>query len=74
MLGIGQNFPAFNLKATVSNDIKKAFTDITNTGLQGQMAGLFAGQGLHLCLSDRNRRIRQTEQANSRTATRRCSA
>jgi len=31
MLGVGQKFPAFNLKATVSADINNAFTDISNT-------------------------------------------
>ncbi|MDE2336109.1 MAG: peroxiredoxin [Alphaproteobacteria bacterium] len=30
MLGIGQKFPAFALKATVSTDIKTAFTGITD--------------------------------------------
>ncbi len=30
MLGVGDNFPKFNVKATVSNDIETAFTDITN--------------------------------------------
>ena len=29
MLGVGQKFPSFAVKATVSNDVKDAFTDIT---------------------------------------------
>lgn len=30
MLGVGQKFPEFKLKATVSNDLKTAFTEVTN--------------------------------------------
>jgi alkyl hydroperoxide reductase subunit AhpC len=30
MLGIGQKFPQFTLKATVSNDINTAFVDVSN--------------------------------------------
>jgi peroxiredoxin (alkyl hydroperoxide reductase subunit C) len=36
MLGIGQKFPQFNLKAAVSNDIKTAFTDINNETYKGK--------------------------------------
>jgi peroxiredoxin (alkyl hydroperoxide reductase subunit C) len=32
MLGVGQKFPALNLKATVSTDLKTAFTDIKAFG------------------------------------------
>ncbi|MDX2028067.1 MAG: peroxiredoxin [Alphaproteobacteria bacterium] len=36
MLGIGQNFPSFNLKAAVSNDIKTAFQDVSSTTYPGK--------------------------------------
>jgi peroxiredoxin (alkyl hydroperoxide reductase subunit C) len=41
MLGIGQKFPQFNLKATVSNDIKTAFTDVNNTTYKGKWLVVF---------------------------------
>lgn len=31
MLGVGEKFPAFNLKAIVSTDLKNAFVEINNT-------------------------------------------
>ena len=36
MLGIGQKFPTFNLKAAVSNDIKTAFQDVNNSTYEGK--------------------------------------
>ena len=36
MLGIGQKFPNFNAKATVSSDIKTAFKDISNADYKGK--------------------------------------
>jgi peroxiredoxin (alkyl hydroperoxide reductase subunit C) len=41
MLGIGAKFPEFNLKAAVSNDIKTAFTDITNKSYKGKWLVVF---------------------------------
>ena len=41
MLGIGSKFPEFNLKAAVSNDIKTAFTDITNKSYKGKWLVVF---------------------------------
>lgn len=41
MLGVGQKFPAFNLKATVSTDINDAFADITNTTYKGKWLVVF---------------------------------
>lgn len=36
MLGVGQKFPAFNLKATVSNDVNSAFQDISDVTHKGK--------------------------------------
>jgi len=36
MLGIGQNFPQFNLKAAVTNDVKTAFVDVNNASYKGK--------------------------------------
>lgn len=36
MIGIGQQFPAFNLKAAVSNDVQTAFQDVSNTSYPGK--------------------------------------
>jgi len=41
MLGVGQKFPAFNLKATVSTDINEAFTDISNATHAGKWLVVF---------------------------------
>ena len=41
MLSVGQKFPTFNLKATVSNDIANAFTDITNATYKGKWLVVF---------------------------------
>lgn len=41
MLSVGQKLPAFQLKATVSNDIKNAFKDITNETYKGKWQVLF---------------------------------
>jgi len=41
MLGVGEQFPAFSLQATVSIDKGKAFQPITGKDLQGQVEGLF---------------------------------
>jgi len=42
MLGVGQQFPAFQLKATVDTDLAKAFTDINNATYAGKWLVLFA--------------------------------
>ncbi len=41
MLTIGDSFPAFKLKATVSNDLATAFTDITNQSYPGKWLCVF---------------------------------
>src|ERR1700744_2677591 len=41
MLSVGQKFPGFNLKATVSTDINTAFTDITNETYKGKWLVVF---------------------------------
>jgi lipoyl-dependent peroxiredoxin subunit C len=41
MLSVGQKLPAFNLKATVSNDLNSAFTDVTNASYKGKWLVLF---------------------------------
>jgi peroxiredoxin (alkyl hydroperoxide reductase subunit C) len=41
MLGIGQKFPQFNLKATVNNDVKDAFKDISNETYKGKWLVVF---------------------------------
>ena len=41
MLTIGDKFPAFNLKATVSLDMKNAFTDITEASNPGKWKVVF---------------------------------
>jgi peroxiredoxin (alkyl hydroperoxide reductase subunit C) len=42
MLSVGQQIPAFKLKATVGLDIEKAFADITETSYKGKWLVLFA--------------------------------
>ena len=42
MLGVGQKLPEFSLTATVSTDLKDAFTEITNETYQGKWLVLFA--------------------------------
>lgn len=41
MLGVGQTFPAFTVKATVSNDIADAFTDVSHTSYAGKWLVVF---------------------------------
>jgi len=41
MLGIGQKFPQFNLKAAVSNDVKDAFIDVNNDSYKGKWLVVF---------------------------------
>lgn len=41
MLSVGKPFPAFNLKATVSNDIKHAFTEISEKTYAGKWQVIF---------------------------------
>ena len=41
MLTVGQKFPAFKLKATVSNDLKNAFVDIDNETYKGKWLVVF---------------------------------
>jgi alkyl hydroperoxide reductase subunit AhpC len=42
MLTVGQKFPTFNLKATVSLDIDTAFTDLTQDSYKGKWLVLFS--------------------------------
>lgn len=41
MLSVGQKFPEFKLKATVSNDLKSAFTEITHKTYPGKWLVVF---------------------------------
>ncbi len=41
MLGVGQKFPAFDLKAVVSTDFHKAFTEITSDTYKGKWLVVF---------------------------------
>jgi alkyl hydroperoxide reductase subunit AhpC len=41
MLGIGQKFPEFKVKATINNDVATAFTDIDNKTYQGKWLVVF---------------------------------
>jgi alkyl hydroperoxide reductase subunit AhpC len=41
MLGVGQKFPAFNMQATVSTDIKDAFTNIDQNTYKGKWLVVF---------------------------------
>jgi len=41
MLGVGQKFPEFNVTATVSTDLKTAFTNITNATYAGKWKVVF---------------------------------
>lgn len=42
MLTIGDKFPAFDLKATVSTDVKQAFAQITDKSYEGKWLVVFA--------------------------------
>lgn len=41
MVGVGKQFPDFNLKAVVSSDLKTAFTDINNKSFPGKWQVVF---------------------------------
>jgi peroxiredoxin (alkyl hydroperoxide reductase subunit C) len=41
MLGVGRQFPKFNLKAVISNEMKNAFIDITNDTYKGKWLVVF---------------------------------
>lgn len=41
MLGVGQKFPSFHLKATVSTDLASAFTEVGNEKFKGKWGVLF---------------------------------
>ena len=41
MLSVGQKFPEFKLKATVTNDIKNAFTEVTNSTYKSEWLVVF---------------------------------
>ena len=42
MLGIGKQFPKFNLKAVVSSDMKNAFVDVNNGTYKGKWLVVFS--------------------------------
>ena len=73
MLTVGDKFPQFKLKATVSNDLNNAFVDIDNNTYKGKwLVRVLLSEGLHLRLPDRDHRLRQAQPGSSRTATRSC--
>jgi len=41
MLGVGDQFPEFKLKATVSNNVKDAFTEVSNRSYPGKWLAVF---------------------------------
>lgn len=41
MLAVGDNFPVFNVKAAVSNDLKSAFRDVSNATYEGKWLVVF---------------------------------
>lgn len=41
MLGVGDKFPKFNVKATVSTELEKAFADISNDSYKGKWLVVF---------------------------------
>ncbi len=41
MLGVGQKFPQFQMKATVSNELKNAFIDVSNSTYKGKWLVVF---------------------------------
>lgn len=41
MLGVGDKFPEFNLKATVSSNIENAFAEVSNSTYQGKWLVVF---------------------------------
>ncbi len=41
MLSVGEKFPQFNVKATVSTDLKNAFVDINNDTYKGKWLVVF---------------------------------
>lgn len=41
MLGVGDKFPEFKLKATVSSDVKDAFTEVSNAAYKGKWLVVF---------------------------------
>jgi peroxiredoxin (alkyl hydroperoxide reductase subunit C) len=42
MLGVGKQFPKFNVKAVVSNDMKSAFKDVDNSTYKGKWLVVFS--------------------------------
>jgi len=41
MLGVGKQFPKFNLKAVIGSNIKDAFTEVTNDSFKGKWLVVF---------------------------------
>ena len=55
MLGVGQKFPEFSLKATVSTDLNTAFSEISNASLKEMAVRFLLAEGFHVRLPDRDR-------------------
>ena len=52
MLGIGEKFPEFKLKAVVSVEEGKEFSDLDSASLKGKWRVIFfLASRLHICLS-----------------------
>ena len=71
MLGIGDRFPDFSLTALVPGDLSAVDAKLARrllhedrlVDLRGQVEGrLLLAEGLHLCLPDRDRRVRAAQQ------------
>ena len=63
MLSVGEQFPDFSLTATVSTNKDNAFKTITSEDYKDKWkVFFFLAEGFHVCLPDRDRRVRQAEQ------------
>ncbi len=68
MLGVGDKFPEFKVKATVGIDKNNAFKDLTHESYPDKWkVYFFWPKGFHLCLPDRDCRFRQAERSISRS-------
>ena len=70
MLGIGKQFPKFQLKGVVSTDLKTAFVDINNDTYKGKWLVFFSyPKDLRLYARPRSR-VLTSSMASSKTAMR----
>lgn len=59
MLGIGQHFPTFSVKATVSTDLNTAFQPVNNSTYKGKwLVVFFLAKRLYFCVPHRDCGIR----------------